>query len=67
MGWIAGEEMDVCDSVAEEGMSTLEAARRDGEKWMSVRKRRQVGHTEGRDGEGKNGETARSGGHEVKE
>jgi hypothetical protein len=34
MGWIAGEEMDVCDSFAEEGMSTFEAARRDGEKWM---------------------------------
>jgi hypothetical protein len=40
MGWIAGEEMDVCDSFTEEGMSTFEAGGRDGEKWMSVRKRR---------------------------
>jgi hypothetical protein len=32
MGWIAGEEMDVCYSVTEEGMSTLEAGKREGEK-----------------------------------
>ena len=38
MGWIAGEEMDLCHSVTEEGMSTFEVGRKDGEKWMRRRK-----------------------------
>jgi hypothetical protein len=32
MGWIAGEEMDVCHSFTEEGMSALKASRRGEEK-----------------------------------
>ena len=29
MGWVAGEEMDLCYSVTEEGMSTFEAGGRE--------------------------------------
>jgi hypothetical protein len=32
MGWIAGKEMDVCDSVTEEGVSIFKAGRKAGEE-----------------------------------
>jgi hypothetical protein len=53
MGWIAGEEMDVCHPVTEEGMSTPQDVREDGAEWKRARKALECGYKEGRDGEGK--------------
>jgi hypothetical protein len=52
MGWIAGEEVDVCDSFTEEGMSRFEAGRRDGEK---ARESLEHGSRRGGTARGRNG------------